>query len=91
MCQKLFHGFDYSVFTIGTDLQRANILRDALNFMIAPQREEKKKLYVKEALLLKQAFSLCSSLADSNKRYTAAFFEAVWTMIVRLSQTSNKK
>ena len=89
VCQTLFHGFDYLAFSSGTDLQRANILRDALNFIIEPHKEEQKKSFVKEALLMKQAYSLCSSLVAADKRLEAAFFEAVRTMIVRLSQTAN--
>ena len=39
---------------------------------------------MKEALLLKQALSLCGSLVDERTRFEAAFFESVRTMIVRL-------
>ena len=41
-------------------------------------------MFIKEALLLKQALSLCSSLVDEQTRMEAAFFESVRTMTVRL-------
>ena len=43
-----------------------------------------KDVFIKEALLLKQALSLCSSLIDEKTRMEAAFFESVRTMTVRL-------
>ena len=86
MCKQLFHGFDYSAFVSGTDLQRATQLTDAVNFMIAPDKTEIQKVFIKEALLLRQSLSLCASLTSSEQRLEAAFFEAVRTMVVRLSQ-----
>lgn len=91
VCQDQFHGFDYSILRTGTDLQRAAVLKDALNFMIAPDKEETKKCFIKEGLLLKQALSLCSSLVSADKRLEASFFEAVRTMIVKLTQSTGKK
>lgn len=49
-----------------------------------PENERTQNIYIKEALLLRQALSLCGSLADEASRYEAAFFDAVRTMIVRL-------
>ena len=49
-----------------------------------PENERTQNVYIKEALLLRQALSLCSSLVDEDARFEAAFFEAVRTMIVRL-------
>lgn len=90
VCKQLFHGFDYSAFISGTDLQRANQLTEAVNFIITLDKEETKKLFIKEALLLRQALSLCASLASAEHRLEAAFFEAVRTMVVRLSQNGSK-
>ncbi|MEA4921707.1 MAG: type I restriction endonuclease subunit R [Clostridiaceae bacterium] len=90
VCKQLFHGFDYSVFATGTDLQRANQLTDAVNFIIAPDKAETQKLFIKEALLLRQALSLCASMASAEQRLEAAFFEAVRTMVVRLSQNGGR-
>lgn len=86
VCKQLFHGFDYSAFVSGTDLQRATQLTDAVNFIIAPDKTETQKMFIKEALLLRQSLSLCASLTSTEQRLEAAFFEAVRTMVVRLSQ-----
>lgn len=37
-------------------------------------------IYIKEALLLKQALSLCGSLVDEKTRFEAAFFDSVRTI-----------
>lgn len=35
ICRDLFHGFDYSGFTTGTDLERARCISGAVNFVTA--------------------------------------------------------
>ena len=50
-----------------------------------PDKEKTQNVYIKEALLLKQALSLCSSMVDDKTRFEAAYFEAVRTMLVRLT------
>ena len=60
--------------------------------MLDRNREKDKESYVKEALLLKQALSLCSSIAEEQEREEAAFFEAVRVLIMRIqNQGGNKK
>lgn len=93
VCRDLFHGFDYSAFVSGTDLERARIISGGVNFLLGkrvqehtlPDKEKTDAVYIREALLLQQAFSLCSSLVDRQSRFEAAFFEAVRTMLVRLT------
>ena len=53
-------------------------------FLQAPEREEPKKLFIKEALLLRQALSLCQSLLNYEQRLEAAYFEAVRTLLTRI-------
>jgi type I restriction enzyme R subunit len=78
VCGELFHGFDYHAFMDddSTDADRAALLRDGINFMLGKD-EDTQKLFRKEALLLKQARSLCQSLLDKAPRYESAYFEAV--------------
>ena len=87
VCRDLLHGYDYSKFMTGSDLDRAKTISGAVNFLIAPSMQDKKDLYIKEALLLHQALSLCSSIAKDNERIEAAFFEAVRVLIGRLTNT----
>ena len=89
--RELFHGFGYSAFRTGSDLKRAKTITGAVNFILAPAREEKKNLFVKEALLVRQALSLCASLVSEELRFEAAFFEAVRVLLVRLMNAGDGK
>ncbi|MGL4987025.1 MAG: type I restriction endonuclease subunit R, partial [Treponemataceae bacterium] len=92
VCQDFFHGSNYSLFTVGSDLQRAKLITGGLNFILGkgstehtkPEKERSDYLFIKHALLLGQALSLCSSLISSEQRYEASYFEAVRTLLVRL-------
>lgn len=99
VCRDLFHGFDYADFMTGDDLVKARLISGGVNFLLGksvaehdlPEKERTQHIYIKEALLLKQALSLCSSLVDSETRMEAAYFEAVRTMLVRLANDGNGK
>lgn len=90
-CQDLFHGFDYSNFNTGKDLDRAKTISGAVNFIIAPEKNEDKEEFLKESLMLHQSLSLCSSLVDEQLRIESAFFEAVRILVMRLSNQGNEK
>lgn len=90
-CQDLFHGYDYHAFNTGSDLDRAKTISGAVNFIIAPAREVDKEEFLKEALMLHQSLSLCSSLVDEQLRIEAAFFEAVRVLVMRLSNQGTDK
>lgn len=85
VCRDKFHGYDYSKFRDGTDLERAKTISGAVNFIMGREKIEEKDSFVKEALMLHQALSLCSSMIDEGDRFEAAFFEAVRVLVLRLS------
>ena len=85
LCQDIFHGYDYAKFKDGSDLERAKAITGAVNFIVDPKADKKKEIFIKEALLLHQALSLCSSIAKENERFEAAFFEAVRVLVLRLT------
>lgn len=87
ICRDLFHGYDYSKFKSGTDLERAKTISGAVNFIMDKERAEDKEVFVKESLMLHQALSLCSSLVNEDDRFEAAFFEAVRVLVLRLTNT----
>ena len=87
VCRDKFHGYDYSKFKIGTDLERAKTISGAVNFIIGREKVDEKNSFIKEALMLHQALSLCSSLVDEDDRFEAAFFEAVRVLVVRLTNS----
>lgn len=45
----------------------------------------RKDAFIKEAMLLRQALSLCRSLLNPEQRYEAAYFEAVRTLLTRIT------
>lgn len=85
ICRDLFHGYNYSEFFGKSNLERSKIITGGVNFMEHPSNEDKKKEFIRESLMLKQSLSLCRSIAIENERLEAAFFEAVRTVIVKLS------
>lgn len=87
ICRDIFHGYDYSKFKCGTDLERAKTISGAVNFIMDKERAEDKEVFVKESLMLHQALSLCSSLVNEEDRFEAAFFEAVRVLVLRLTNT----
>lgn len=87
VCRDKFHEYDYSKFKNGTDLERAKAISGAVNFIIGREKVDDKDSFVKEALMLHQALSLCSSLVDEDNRFEAAFFEAVRVLVLRLTVT----
>lgn len=87
VCRDKFHGYDYTKFINGTDLERAKTISGAVNFIISREKVDDKDSFVKEALMLHQALSLCSSLVDEDSRFEAAFFEAVRVLVLRLTNT----
>lgn len=91
VCRDLFHGYDYSKFMTGTNLDRSKTITGGLNFLLAPAKKEEKENYLKEALLLKNALSLCSSLAKEEERLEAAFFESVRVLLVRMMNNGSGK
>lgn len=92
ICHDLFHGYDYSKFTNGTDLERSKAITGAVNFIVGTDKEREREDFIKGALLLRQALSLCSSLVKRDLRVEAAFFESVRVLVMRLmNQGEGKK
>lgn len=85
VCHDLMHGFDYNMFFDGTALQRAQAISGGVNFVLDVGAPKRKELFLKEALLLKQAQSLCSSMTTEQERREAAYFEAVRSTVAKIS------
>lgn len=90
ICRSLFHGFDYTDFFSNSSLKMGVCITDALNFILDKSREEQKKSFVKEALMLRQSLSLCSSIAPAEMRNEASFFEAVRVQLMRFMYGAGK-
>lgn len=91
ICQDLFYGYDYSDFLHGSNLERSKAISGAVNFIVDVKKKDDRENFLKEALLLKQSLSLCSSLATEDERIEAAFFEAVRVLVGRLMNQGGEK
>jgi type I restriction enzyme R subunit len=49
------------------------------------ERQNRKDIFIKEAMLLRQALSLCRSILTPGQRFEAAYFEAVRTLLTRIT------
>lgn len=87
VCRDLLHDFDYSGFMRddATDLSRAKAISGGVNFLSGVPKEKQKEAFIKEAMLLRQALSLCRSLLNPAQRFEAAYFEAVRTLLTRIA------
>lgn len=92
VCRDLFYGFDYSEFmnSESGDLARAKAISSGVNFLSSVDKEKKKELFIKESLLLRQALSLCRSLLTPEQRFEAAYFDAVRTLLTRITGDDKK-
>lgn len=83
ICRDLLHGYDYSHFYKGTPAERAQIIKGTVNFLIAPEKAEDCKAFVKNASLLRQAVTLCRSLLVEAERFEVSLMESVRILIIR--------
>lgn len=106
VCRDLMHGYDYTQFLTGTDLERSQTISGAVNFIISRgtndiqknpsdgkswSDSEFVKSYTKESLMMHQSLSLCSSMVSKEDRIEVAFFEAVRVLIMRLLNNGGGK
>jgi type I restriction enzyme R subunit len=68
----------------GSPAERAQLIKGAVNFLIAPSKAEDCKVFVKNASLLRQAVTLCRSLLVEEERFEVSFMESVRILIIRL-------
>lgn len=91
ICRDQLHGCKYDGFFSEQDADKAKALTTALNFMLAPEREAKRKHFVEHSGLLHRAQTLCRSLLGRREKMEAAFFDALRVMISRFTLTNGKK
>lgn len=85
VCRELMYGFDYSEFlSTDSDLKRAELIRDGVNFLSVPSMEDTKESYITESYLMRQAFSLSKSIATAEERREEAYFETVRSVLVKI-------
>ena len=85
VCKDLLYGFDFSGFIGGSPLIMANVITGGVNFVLDAKVPNRKDLFLKEAMLLKQANSLCSSLTTEQERHEAAYMEVVRSTVIKIT------
>ena len=85
VCKDLLHGFDFSGFIGGSPLMMAKLVTGDVNFVLDAKAPKRKDLFLREALLLKQSHSLCSSMTTEQERHEAAYMEAVRSTVVKIT------
>ena len=85
VCRDIFYKFDYSGFIGGSPLTMAKLIADGANYVLDPKAEGRKDMFLREAMLTKQAMSLCSSMTTEKERHEAAYFEAVRSTVIKLT------
>ena len=85
VCREQLYGFDYHEFlTTDSDLRRAELIRDGVDFLVRPENEDVKKNFLTESHMMKQAFSLSKSLVNASERREEAYFETVRSLLNKL-------
>jgi type I restriction enzyme R subunit len=85
VCKDLLHGFDFSGFFEGSPLAKAKIITGGANFILDAKSPKRKELFLKEALLLRQAHSLCASMTTEQERHEAAYMEVVRSTVAKIT------
>ena len=85
VCKDLLHGYDFSGFMAGSPLDMAKAVTGGVNFVLDPKKPDLKDLFLKEAMLLKQAHSLCSSMTTEQERHEAAYMEAIRSTVIKVT------
>lgn len=85
ICRDQFHGYDYSEFlTTTSNLKRSELIAGGVNFLTDPKKQENKENFLKEGYLMRQAFSLCKSIATDTERLEEAYFDTIRSLINKI-------
>ena len=85
VCKDLLHGYDFGGFMNGSPLDMAKAVTGGVNFVLDARKPDLKDLFLKEAMLLKQSHSLCSSMTTEQERHEAAYMEAVRSTVIKVT------
>ena len=63
----------------------AKLITGGANYVLDAKAPDRKDLFLKEAMLLKQSHSLCSSMTTERERHEAAYMEAVRSTVIKVT------
>ena len=92
VCRALLQGFPLPEFDKADRAKEQSIahLQDAADFLLRQDKQKVREDFLKQALMLRQALSLCSSIAKRDERMEAAFYEAVRGCLLKVSMLERK-
>ena len=90
ICRDLLHGYDYENWFEGSNPVRSQLISGGVNFLLEPDKEERRKNYIEESQKLHNAQTLCKSLITQRDRQEVAFMDALRVMLIRLSAGGTK-
>ena len=85
VCKDLFFGFDFSGFIGGSPLTMAKLIAGGANYVLDATVPDRQEQFLREAFLLKQSHSLCSSMTTEQERHEAAYFESVRSTVSKIA------
>lgn len=83
ICEDCLHGFDYTAFPDGSDAKKAELIRGAVNFLCALNKQEQRADFMKNCALMHNAVTLCRSLLSDEQLQFVAFFDAVRVLLLK--------
>ena len=83
ICEDCLHGFDYTAFPNSTDAKKAELIRGAVNFLCALNKQEQRADFMKNCALMHNAVTLCRSLLSDEQLQFVAFFDAVRVLLLK--------
>lgn len=93
-CRECMGGYDYSDFSDCSNLRRANLIKGGVNTLIDKKnlvksedanQTDARNVFMEESKQLAQAASLCRSILTPAEKFEEAYFEAVRTLLLRIS------
>ena len=87
-CRAAFHGFSYELFLTGAPSERLNVIKEAQQFLILRDYNEKKSgvldRFLDDATALLKAFALASSTPEAQRIKTeVAFFQTIKVALMK--------
>jgi len=91
VCKDIFYGFDFSGFFGGSPLTMAKLIAGGANYVLDARVPDRLEQFLREAFLLKQSHSLCSSMTTEQERHEAAYFESVRSTVSKITISGSGK
>lgn len=85
VCRDLLHGLGYRGRIFTTDkAELASAIADGTDWLLAPERQDVRDEFLKQAQLLASAESLCKSMVSEADQHEAAFIQVLRVQVMRI-------